>query len=183
MNLEVGNQLRVLQINVERISAEKSEYLARIAFDLNVDLILLQESHAKNDSDLMKRVTIDGFSLISALNDSRYGIATYMKSSIVEFDIKHEEIVNNIFVSTINVAGINITNVYKPPSIAWSSEVIKTFDAPFTYIGDFNSHHLDWGYNINDENGHTLTDWMDYNSLELVYSAKDKKTFHSARWT
>jgi len=50
------------------------------------------------------------------------------------------------------------------------------------YIGDFNSHHTNWGYEMNDNNGKILYKWMDSENLQLLFNAKDRKTFHSGRW-
>ncbi|KAG5886778.1 hypothetical protein JTB14_032269 [Gonioctena quinquepunctata] len=53
---------------------------------------------------------------------------------------------------------------------------------PRSILGDFNCHYVSWGYSTNDENGESLSNWMDKLDLHLIYDAKDLKTFHSARW-
>jgi len=50
------------------------------------------------------------------------------------------------------------------------------------YIGEFNSHNSDWGYDQNDDNGEVLQEWIALHNLELNYNAKDMGTFRSARW-
>lgn len=42
-----------------------------------------------------------------------------------------------------------------------------------------NSHHTMWGYRSNDFNGESLIDWAYNNSFELIFDAKDKKSFLS----
>lgn len=46
----------------------------------------------------------------------------------------------------------------------------------------FNSKHIDWGYQINDTDGEFISNWMGKNGLELIYDAKEIKSFHSAVW-
>jgi hypothetical protein len=48
--------------------------------------------------------------------------------------------------------------------------------------GDFNSHHTSWRYDSNDLNGIRLLQWAEENNLHLVFDAKDKGSFRSARW-
>lgn len=49
-------------------------------------------------------------------------------------------------------------------------------------MGDFNSHHTQWKYSQSDNNGNALVEWYEKNSLHLVFDAKDRGTFKSARW-
>lgn len=49
------------------------------------------------------------------------------------------------------------------------------------YVGDFNSYNIHWKYDENDTNGRALEEWMFTDNLELVFSPKDRGTFHSAR--
>lgn len=46
-------------------------------------------------------------------------------------------------------------------------------------MGDFNSHHDEWGYESNDDNGEMLMTWATSKELHLVHDAKDRRTFHS----
>ena len=49
-------------------------------------------------------------------------------------------------------------------------------------IGDFNSHHPDWGYQDADQDREFLQDWASSNDLLLLHDSKQRGTFHSARW-
>ncbi|KAI8426565.1 hypothetical protein MSG28_005355 [Choristoneura fumiferana] len=49
-------------------------------------------------------------------------------------------------------------------------------------MGDFNSHHTIWRYRDIDENGEALALWADLCDLHLLFDAKDKGSFRSARW-
>lgn len=74
---------------------------------------------------------------------------------------------------------LSITNVYKSPAAQWSDAVLNVQPHPAVYVGDFNSHHSEWGYGSDDVNGEMLVTWASNNELQLVHNAKDKKTFCS----
>lgn len=80
------------------------------------------------------------------------------------------------------MAGINIVNVYKPPSVKWTDDPLPIVPHPALYVGDFNSHNTLWGYQSNDFNGNKLTEWMEVNHYELIFDIKDRGTFRSGRW-
>lgn len=48
-------------------------------------------------------------------------------------------------------------------------------------MGDFNSHHPDWGCQMQDEDGYYLVEWSSQNNFHLVYGSKQQGTFHSDR--
>jgi len=50
------------------------------------------------------------------------------------------------------------------------------------YIGDFNSQHTNWGYEIINNNSEILYNWMDSENMHLLSNAKGRITFHSDRW-
>ena len=127
----------------------------------------------------MSRGTIEGFNLIAALHSLVYGIAVYLLDSIDDYDVVFNDIIKGIFVCTINIKGTTITNIYKPPNISWQRNVLHVYPDPCLYIGDMNSHHTICGYRSNDFNGENLFDWINNNQFELVYDARDKKTFFS----
>jgi len=53
---------------------------------------------------------------------------------------------------------------------------------PVVLVGDFNSHHPDWGYQEADLDGESLQEWALNNDYLLLHDAKKRGTFHSARW-
>ena len=53
---------------------------------------------------------------------------------------------------------------------------------PAVLVGDFNSHHPDWGYQEADLNGESLQEWALNSDYLLLHDAKQRGTFHSARW-
>lgn len=180
--LKIVEGIRILQLNVEGISKDKSEVLARLAYDNKADVILLQEVHVKSEQDLINRGTIPGYTLAASIPSQVYGIATYVSEELLEYDITYCDNTNDIHVINLLIGGINVMNVYKPPSIPWASTVLPFPGDPCFLGGDLNSHHELWGYSKNDFNGDVLYDWICKNEFQILHSAKDKSTFQSARW-
>jgi len=83
----------------------------------------------------------------------------------------------------VKVGNYSIAKVYKPPSEAWDvPNLLPPLPHPAIYVGDFNCHHPDWGYDSADAGGEQLIDWASCNDLALVHDPKQKGTFRSARW-
>src|SRR6218665_2967793 len=74
------------------------------------------------------------------------------------------------------------TNMYKTPSVGWLSHLPPSLQHPAIYVGDFNSHHPDWGHRNMDDDGEQVAEWAAYNDLRTTFDAKQRGTFHSARW-
>lgn len=178
----LGSIIRIYQENVEGISKEKSIYMSRFLHEKSIDVVLLQETHTANESQLKNRGQIEGYDLIGATYHPHYGTATYVKSNIENAALISTNTAEMIFTIIINVGGTNIVNIYKPPNTSWPTETIQTVDHPAIYMGDFNSHHTQWKYSQNDNNGNALVEWYEKNDLHLVFDAKDRGTFKSARW-
>lgn len=49
---DLGPQFRILQLNIEGISRDKSEYLAKVVQGNNISIILLQETHTADANQL-----------------------------------------------------------------------------------------------------------------------------------
>ena len=83
------------------------------------------------------------------------------------------------------VGGYHIVNIYKPPSEHWShTHPLPTLPHgphPAILVGNFNSHHPDWGYQDTDQDRESFMDWASTNDLLLVYDTKQRGTFCSAR--
>jgi hypothetical protein len=120
---------------------------------------------------------------VAALHRRTYGTAIYVKQDIKDVEIINSHITDdNIHITSIKVASLHIVNIYKPPGSTWSGSRLPILNHPCLYIGDFNSHHQDWGYEQNDANGDFLHDWITNNNLSLLFDAKDRGTFVSAKW-
>ena len=59
---------------------------------------------------------------------------------------------------------------------------LPVFTHPCLYAGDFNGHHIDWGYDDNSLDGECLASWTSINSLTLLCNAKNAASFYSGRW-
>lgn len=181
-NLELGPNLNICQLNIEGISKDKCQYLSRLAEEFKVDVILLQETHTATEEQLRERGDIIGYILIDSLNSPVYGSATYVKQGISDYETIHKQDEDNIFVIVTKISNIHIINVYKPPNIPWPITLDLQYPHPAIFIGDFNCHHNMWGYEENDRNGISLVNWMELRNLQLIFDAKDRKSFRSARW-
>lgn len=58
---DIGDVLRILQLNVKGISRSKSECLLKLANQDRTDVILLQETHCENEHQLNKRCKLLGY--------------------------------------------------------------------------------------------------------------------------
>lgn len=155
--------------------------MARLFKQYNIGIALLQETHTENEQQFKIRGDIHGYVLMSAVHHPKYGIATYVRSDFRDISTIQSWVTTNIFISTIKASN-NYINIYKPPNVNWPPHVLPTSPHPAIYAGDFNSHHTAWKYDISDNNGTDLMDWIELNNLHLIFNPKDIGTFHSARW-
>ncbi len=172
----IGPALRVLQLNVEGLSAAKRTLISTIAHRHSADVICLQETHVADQS--AGRYTIGGFDLISSTPDARFGRTTYVRCDVADAS----PVSSSHFCDIFQVGGFRVANVYKPPSQHWDQRVLPALVHPAAYVGDFNSHHPEWGYSEPDEDGEALVEWASNSDLTLTHDAKQRGTFYSARW-
>lgn len=175
----LGPKLRICQINVEGMSRAKGEYLSKFLAEMNINVLLAQETHTESNEELSSRGRIDGFELIVAEHSRAHGIATYVQQGMDDVNVVESATCNNVYSSVIRVGDFSITNVYKSPQATWSDPVLNIQPHPAIYAGDFNSHHTEWGYNTDDVNGEMVNSWSSFGELQLIYDPKDKKTFFS----
>lgn len=181
-SINIGRSLSVMHFNIEGSSAENSEILSRVAYEHCVDVIALQETHIDDAVAYNIRGHIPGYNTVAYLTHSKYGIATYIRVDHLNYSVILLNQENDISCIVVEVNGVKITNVYKPPNILWPDEVLKLQSHPAVYVGDYNSHHIMWGYTRNNENGAKLLDWAESSNLFLVQDLKGLTTFKSARW-
>lgn len=175
----IGPSLRICQVNVEGMSRAKGEYLSKLSVDENVDVLVIQETHTETLAQMESRGKIEGFNLIGVEFSRVHGIATYAKQNITDVRVVESNSNGNIYSSTIRTGRLSITNVYKSPMAQWTDTVLNVQPHPAVYVGDFNSHHSEWGYSSDDINGELVVNWASNNELQLIHDAKDRKTFHS----
>ena len=66
----LGLRFTAFQINIEGISKDKSEFLSKLFHENSVDILLLQETHAAFDEQLLARGVIPGYTLVDSLNSA-----------------------------------------------------------------------------------------------------------------
>ena len=165
--LDIGPAIRILQLNIEGTSAAKREILSTICSKHNIDIICLQEVHAKADIS-RSRLVIDNYDLVAFIGHQQHGRATYVRSDIAKAELLE---LATLF-DTIRVGSYKITNVYKPPPTDWTNAALPAHQHPVIYVGDFNSHHATWGYERAGSNGDWLMEWSSQLNLSLVIDLK-----------
>ena len=177
----IGQHLCLYQLNIEGASRVKIYYISHSAADLNVDIILLQETHI-NDPSSASRLHINEFWLIAAVYHAKYGVATYVRNKLTNYTVLRKSCSEKISVTTIRVGDKTISNVYKPPQVQWALPALQIYVHPEVHIGDYNSQHPNWRYSNSDEAGEQLLNWSSSSDHYLYFDAKQPRTFLSARW-
>ena len=172
----IGLALRVLQLNVEGLSSAKRSIISDIAVKNNVDFICLQETHLSDN--IAGRLELKVFDVLLATPHALYGRVTYVRTEIADAQAAS----SRNFCDVIRIGGYSIANIYKPPSTQWDQEILPQLQHPPVYVGDFNSHHTDWGYSEADADGDRLVEWATNNDLTLSHDVKQRETFYSVRW-
>jgi len=77
-----------------------------------------------------------------------------------------------------------VTSIYKPSNSTFAFEKPANFDTKNIHIilGDFNSHHTNWGYDETDNYGDKVEVWAESNRLTLIHDPKLPPTFNSGKW-
>jgi len=150
----VGLALRILQLNVEDLSAAKCSIIRNIAERHNVDVICLQETHV--DADCAGGFSVSGFDLISSTLHAKHGHALYTRNDLIDISSQ----LSTSHCDVVKTASYNIANVYKPPTEPLEdTNPLHSLPHPAIYVGDFHSHHPDWGYDTPNNDGDTLQEW------------------------
>ena len=73
---------------------------------------------------------------------SKYGSASFVKTGAI---IESTSVTNdgNVEVSELEMKGVSVTSVYKPPVGAFCKHTMRT-SKPQVVIGDFNSQSINW---------------------------------------
>lgn len=159
----MGPQHRILQLNVDWKSNEKCSYLERLLKEHRVTttkIAILQETHVSDVQQMTRKASITSFTLVSAVYHRSYDSATYVKNNVSKWNHIYSKVTDSISVIAMIIAGVTIliTNIYKPPNVIWPTPPLPTTPPPSILISNFNSHHTDWEYKSNDENGAILSD-------------------------
>ena len=159
------------------MSASKRAIISTLATRHNVDVVCLEETHV--DTDKSSLFTLAGFDLISYRLHAKHGRATYVKSSLADASAE----LSTDHCDVIKVGSYSIANVYKPPSESWDTSVpLPALSHRAIYVGDFSSHHPDWGYDSEDPECARLMEWASLGDFALIHDPKQQGTFRSTRW-
>ena len=166
-------ELNIISFNTEGLSKPKADLLA----DTKADILCLQETH--KDSIPTK---IPGMDLAIHHPSPVHGSAIYVrdKSTVLSSNDWSE---NGMEILVIETRDLTIVSVYKPPPTPFNWPNRHKLNEKNTIVlGDFNSHNVIWGYRDNTSDGEAMEEWALANNLTLLYNAKDKPSFNSARW-
>lgn len=161
------------------MSRSKGEYISKLSAEEDVNIVLIQETHTATPEELERRGVISGFNMIVAEYSRAHGIATYAKEGMDCVNVLESVSRDNIYSSTTRIGALSVTNVCKAPTTKWPQSVLPLQPHPSIYAGDFNSHHSEWDYRDDDENGESLVSWASTAELLLVHDSKDRRTFYS----
>jgi hypothetical protein len=159
--MDENNLLSRFQESLAALTS-KSHNLSRLMCEYEIDIVVIQKSHTISDLNLQNRGKL--------LNR---GIVTYVRDTLADCFLTHLECSYNIHVIAVEVSGVTVMNVYKPPSSNWSSNTLKVFPHPTIYVGDFNSHNQLWGYLQNNADGNRLLEWMTLNKIHLIQGQRN----------
>ena len=108
-------------------------------------------------------------------------VLQHVRNELTNYTVLQESCSEKISVMTIRVGDMTISNVYKTPWVQWALPVLPTYAHPEAHIGDFNSHHPNWGHSNSDEAREQLMNWSSSSDCYLYSNAKQPGTFLSAR--
>lgn len=164
-------------MNVEGLSTPKEHLLANICKTTKCDVLCLQETHRGPNNN---RPKICGMTLAIERSHKKHGSVLFVKTgTVIQSTSLSDD--NNTEVLTVELSGVGIQSVYKPPG---SPFLMPTLQAtkPHIVIGDFNSHSTTWGYNESNPDGDAVESWAEASQLSLIHNAKLPKSFNSGRW-
>jgi len=174
-----GPALTIASCNIEGINSNKEELLAELCKENSCDVLCVQETHRNED---MNNPRINGMKLVAIRPHRKYGSAIFVRSSI---DVTTSQIteIDDIEILTIEVGKCTVTSIYKPPNSTFAFDKPANFDTKNIHIiiGDFNSHHTNWGYDETDNNGDKVEVWAESNKLTLIHDPKLPPSFNSGR--
>ncbi|KAI0221448.1 hypothetical protein LSAT2_027204 [Lamellibrachia satsuma] len=129
------------------------------------------------------RPNIPGMELAIERPNAQYGSAIFVKSGTIVNATSLTD-VNNIEILRVDLSGISVTSVYKPPGELFSFDQPPTVvgNQPQVIIGNFNSYSSLWGYATTNTDGELVEDWAEIYAVSLIHNPKLPSSFNSGRW-
>ena len=164
----------VPQLNIKGPNTSKMNVFYYLALQFEALVILLQDTHCTN----AEKLVLSGYQLAGSSVIRKHGLATFSTSNYgIRFWTnrhRHRRL--------SGCAWTLMVNVYKLPRMRLQSLDFPGFPHLCLYTGDFNCHHVEWGYDDNRADGECLVGWARIDGLALLYNAKDAARFYSGSW-
>ena len=169
-----------MSFNVEGLSAANEQLIADLRQRLQCAVVCIQETHRGPDAI---RPSIPGMDLAIERPHSQYGSAIFVTSGTIVSTTSLTDI-NNIEILRVDLIGISVPSVYKPPGerVSFHQPLTAVGDQQQVIIGDFNSHSSTWGYATTNTDGELVEDWAENQRLSLIHNPKLPSSFNNGRW-
>ena len=167
----------ILQLNIEGLTASKICIESQLATRHKAQIIFLQETHCTTPDWL----ELPNFALASATFSRIHELVTFIHYKLQWTLTDQSPKESAIEWICVDVNGLKVIKVYKPPTTQLSPTSILTYAHPCLYAGDFNCQHADWGYSSNSRDVVNLVDWANKNALDLLHNPKNAPGFFSGR--
>lgn len=155
--------LSSIHFNIEGFTSTKWEVLEIILSEQKLPtVILLQKTHIEQPSRMK----------LSDIPSKHRGLAIIVKEGVSYNIYATSQPGAEIEWRVIQVDRTNSVNVYKPPATTWMTHRNYTtpcYPGPMINAGDFNSHHYEWGYKENCQDGEKLVGWSHLYGLALFF--------------
>ena len=123
----------VLQLNIEGLTASKTNVLRHLAVQYEALVILLKETHCI----FADKLTIPGFALAGSSLSRKHGLATFVHDRLKWTRVDQSPSASETEWLCVDVDGYRIVNVYKPPPTRLQASDLPVFPHPVFYAGDF----------------------------------------------
>ena len=174
----LSSVLTVISASIEGLSAVKSAMLPDMCKEQHCHCLCLQETYR---GARKARPIIPGMTLITERPQDTYGNNIFIRDDLKVKSISATA-VNHVEVITAELPDVVVHSVYKPPSEQFVLPPLGNRNLPQIVIGDFNSHNTIWGYDDTYNNGVSVVQRAESNSLTLIHDAKLPKSVNSARY-
>ena len=130
--------LTIMLFDVEGLSAAKEQLIADLRHRLQCAVVCMHDTHRGPDAI---RPSIPGMDLAIARPHSQFGSAIFVTSDTIVNTTSINDI-NNIEILRVDLNGISMTSVYKPPGERFLFHQPHTAvgDQQPVIVGDVNSH-------------------------------------------
>ena len=76
------------------------------------------------------RYTIHGYDMTDATYHPKYGNATYVREDLNASSVVIDSHQSNSYITAVEVSGITVVNIYKPPVVEWPTPALPLLPHP-----------------------------------------------------